>query len=211
MSRAQINFVAKLTAHDLSTGDRPLESIGNLNRFASQNCQVYWFIWLAKRRQMDDRIIERISPKVMQCSGAYIQMMRRISPENIALATEAVYYQPNLAESWFWLADLSSVQDPELAIDYFEIGLEIDPLSGRNWIELGRLLESRDQLKALEAFLIACHLDDPGKHGCYGAGRVAEKIGDLQNAMAYYRLSTWPPVREKADRLEESLKSNKQK
>ncbi len=58
---------------------------------------------------------------------------------------------------------------------------------------------------ALEAFLTCCNIDDAGSNGCYGAGRMAEKLGDPQKAIEYYRLSRWDGALKRADELEAEL------
>jgi len=45
--------------------------------------------------------------------------------------------------------------------------------------------------RALQAFYNSCIHYDIGKHGCYNAGRMAEKMGDVTTEIIYYRLSNF--------------------
>lgn len=108
-------------------------------------------------------------------------------------------------EPQFILASILAKSQPERAILLYRQGLQHKPNDGVRWYELGDLLSKIDPSTAIEAYLQSCHYGDPGKHGCYGAGLVAEQQGNLRLAIKYYRLSNWEVALQKADQLEQSL------
>ncbi len=59
-----------------------------------------------------------------------------------------------------------------------------------------------DFLQAIKSFYNCCENLDAGFHGCYGAGRLSEKIGDPMKAIDYYRMSKSREVLKIADDLE---------
>lgn len=106
----------------------------------------------------------------------------------------------------FILAALLSKSQPERAIQLYRDALQHKPHDGIRWYELGDLLAQTDPQAAIEAYLQSCHRGDPGNHGCYGAGRVAEQEGDIQRAIQYYRMSDWEGALQRADELERALR-----
>jgi hypothetical protein len=57
--------------------------------------------------------------------------------------------------------------------------------------------------QAANAYLNCCLNGDPGSNGCYGAGCMMERLGNLPQAIAYYyRLSCWEEAQNRADELE---------
>ena len=108
-------------------------------------------------------------------------------------------------ELQFVLGSLLSKSQPESAIELYREGLQHKPHDGVRWYELGDLLAQREPQLAIEAYLQSCNYGDPGNHGCYGAGRVAEQQGDIQQAIQYYRLSDWEAALDRAKQLERTL------
>lgn len=79
--------------------------------------------------------------------------------------------------------------ESEVALSLMEeIVYKIDPHDAKAWIQVGEAREKNgDFEKALEAFQTAENLMVPlGGIACYRAGRVCEKIGDLNQAKHYY-------------------------
>ena len=109
------------------------------------------------------------------------------------------------AEVKFLLAIIISKREPEAAIQLYRQGLRLKQVDGISWYELGDLLAKTDPDAAIEAYLKSCRYGDPGKHGCYGAGRVAEDQGNIKQAIQYYRKSTWEEALARADQLEQTL------
>jgi tetratricopeptide (TPR) repeat protein len=109
------------------------------------------------------------------------------------------------AESEFILAAILAGEQPKRAIQLYRQGLQAAPHDGVRWYELGDLLKGADPQAALEAYHQSCYNGDPGHHGCYPAGLIAEEFGDIQLALHYYRLSKWDEALKKVDQLEDSL------
>ena len=137
----------------------------------------------------------------LACDPERIHMLRQVDPNNEELATLALEVRPDTAEVWFWNGDLR----PDMRADYYKTGLNLDPSDGKRWILLGTMLEHIDPEQAMQAFLQGCYNGDPGVNGCVNAGRIAEKLGDTQTAIRYYRLSQWEKSQQKADELERQI------
>ena len=118
------------------------------------------------------------------------------------LGTDSYFLQ---VEMQFVLATILSDSDPNRAIQLFRQGLHHMPGDGVRWSYLAYLLSETDPQAAFEAFLRSCNLDDPGAHGCYGAGRMMEQLGDPQRAIEYYRRSHFEKALARADELEARL------
>lgn len=154
-----------------------------------------------------------------QNSNAWVQLSRMLATfaPDVALR---IYEQLDVAslgktnpilstEMQFVLAATLSKDDPAQAVDLYRQGLTAKPYDGIRWFELGDLLSKTDPQAALEAYLQSCIYGDPGSHGCYGAGRMAEQLGDPTQAIEYYRRSSWVEALKRADELEALLKSSK--
>jgi tetratricopeptide (TPR) repeat protein len=137
----------------------------------------------------------------LDCDPKLIAIVQSKYPNNIALAEHAVAAHPESAEAWFWLGDLL----PEYTIEYYRYGLALKPSDGLRWLKLGGLLQTNDPQAAIQAYLQACKNGDPGYSGCLHAGDLAEKIGDYEAAIEYYRLSHYDRIRNNADKLELQL------
>ena len=108
-------------------------------------------------------------------------------------------------ELQFILATIISKSNPNRAIQLFRQGLHVKSFDGLRWAQLGYLLSKTEPQAAFDAFLQSCELGDPGLHGCYGAGRMMEQLGDTKKAIEYYRRSFLEKARERADELEAQL------
>jgi len=110
-------------------------------------------------------------------------------------------------EARFIFASILSNEQPDLAIQLYRQTLQFRQNDGVRWRELGDLLRERDPQAAIQAYLQSCYNLDPGLNGCYRAGRTAEKLGDLQAAVRYYRLSKSSSALGRADKLEEQIRN----
>ena len=110
-----------------------------------------------------------------------------------------------LSEPLFIMASILAEEQPERAIELYHQGLEGKPNDGVRWYELGNLLVETDPQAALAAYHQSCHNGDPGSHGCYPAGLLAEELGDLPLALQYYRLSRWEGALQRAAELEKKF------
>ncbi len=109
------------------------------------------------------------------------------------------------SEPLFIMASILAQAQPERAIQLYRQGLEGKPNDGVRWYELGDLLVDIDPMAAIEAYLQSCIQGDPGKHGCDGAGKIAESLGDIPLAIQYYRRSGWEGAQQRAAELEQGL------
>ena len=99
------------------------------------------------------------------------------------------------------MASILAEPKPERAIELYRQGLEGKPYDGVRWYELGDLLADTDPQAALVAYHQSCYNGDPGSHGCYPAGLLAEELGDLPLALQYYRLSRYEGAVQRAAEL----------
>ncbi len=110
-----------------------------------------------------------------------------------------------VAEVQFLMGAALANSQPERAIQLYNQGLQTKSWDGIRWYELGDLLRDSNSQAALEAYKKSCYLNDPGNHGCYPAGLVAEELGDVHSAMQYYRLSNWEGAQQRLIELEQAL------
>ena len=178
-----------------------------------------WF-WLAELQQKDspEQAINSYWQGLQRQphnSSAWIQIGRTfasLDPEVALTMYERLDIEQLVAndpllrtEVQFVLASILSNSQPDRAIQLYRQGLQHKPHDGVRWRELGDLLSRTDPRAALEAYLESCYNGDPGSNGCYGAGRMMEKLGDPQQAIEYYRRSHWEGALNRADELEKQL------
>jgi tetratricopeptide (TPR) repeat protein len=274
------NFIALLTVNSIESGDykRLNEAERKLNSLNYPFCNQSWFLGLVYKSLNQPEKRDQAWVMALNCSPTYINLIQKVAPENKALAELVVQKYPDLAEAWFWLAEVESEESPSqavkyygqviklqphnskawmklgkalsameiqvalhlyeqlelanlandndqiikaelkfimatiltesqpnLAISYYQEGLKLKPLDGVRWYELGDLLATINPTGALEAYLQSCYQGDPGSHGCYGAGQMAEVIGDTHLAIQYYRRSNWVVAQQRAEHLEKLL------
>jgi hypothetical protein len=142
---------------------------------------------------------------VLYCCSEYVNLLSAKMNSDIGLATEATQVYPENPQTWLWLANLQSKTNPNLALDAYTQVVRLDDHNGLVWCYIGRITEKKSLFQQAEnAYLKCCQNEDPGVEGCYGAGRMAEKLGDPQRAISYYRLSKWSTAQSKADELEKN-------
>jgi tetratricopeptide (TPR) repeat protein len=154
----------------------------------------------------DDHARDRAWVEAMRCSPHYIPMVMATLPDHRPLAELAVQAQPNSADAWFWFAEVQSQKDPQTAIELYRRGLALRPTDSWRWRLLGDLLVDQDPQAAIDAYLMSCLNGDSGYNGCLRAGLTAERLGDIQTAIRYYRLSRLPRIWQEAERLEQQLR-----
>ncbi len=104
----------------------------------------------------------------------------------------------------FLHAKVLSGSSPDQAAAIYAEALQRKPYDGKRWLEYGDVLKKINPEKAIAAYYQACIHGDPGSHGCYNAGMLAEETGDIQQAIRYYRLSHWEVAKNKAAELEKT-------
>jgi hypothetical protein len=198
---------------------RPILSLSGLDQV---DCRAGWLLGLAYDRLGMVAARDRAWQTALACSSNYLSFFLALKIDNQKLAEESTLLYPESPYSWFWYADTltdkASLDDwtkPSNPLDLdrlvlaYRKGLSLDPGNGLRWRRLGDILHVSDPQAAIQAYLQSCYHGDPGVNGCYRAGLTAEKLGDLENAVAYYRLSKWSGSLEQADRLEQQLQEQK--
>ena len=206
-SRAQFNRTAVLTAHVLSLdASRPAVRAASKALAVAGGCRAHWFQGLLAQAVGEEETRDEALVETVRCSPDYVPLIFVILPNHQSLAEQAVRLQPESADAWFWLASARSHEDPQAAIECYRRGLALRPTDGLRWRELGDLLASRDPQAAIEAYLQSCYNGDPGSNGCLRAGWTAERLGDVQAAIRYYRLSRYSGALDRAAQLEQQLR-----
>ena len=80
----------------------------------------------------------------------------------------------------------------------------LDPSHWASWCWLGYLLDNREIHQSFRAYAHCCYFGNNAANGCFHAGRVAEKIGDFDQALYYYLISQ----PDEADRILEELNAD---
>ena len=193
-----------LKAAESGDAGRMLQVAGELEIKAQERCEYYW--QAGRLRQLAE--VESDSYySILGCSASYLPLLQVTNLMNVDLAQTAVNMYPESSSAAFWLAEAVAKSDISRAEALYERAVEITPSFGVSWCRLGYIRENKDDLSnALNAFQACCNNADPGYHGCWGAGRVYEKLGDEISAISAYRLSTWENAHARADELEKKLK-----
>ncbi|NIR63768.1 MAG: hypothetical protein GWO10_08350, partial [candidate division Zixibacteria bacterium] len=120
------------------------------------------------------------------------------------IASRAAELYPEQSISWFWLGELANTgPDRFLAAFYFERSMLLNPSDGLAWCRLGRIYEGQEMFEdSFQAYAQCCQNGDPGSHGCFGAGRLSEKLGNIPMAIEYYQRSHHEPALDRAEELE---------
>jgi len=165
-------------------------------------CRFYWIKGLIFHNSGDSALRNKNWSEAVKCDPNIVILMHALFPEDPDIAHLAYNAQPKSAEALFWLGDL----EPKNKSNYYQKGLELNPEDGLRWLHLGLVLRNDEQFEAaMEAFYQACMHGDPGANGCLYAGDIAERLGDSETAIHYYRLSKNEGTLKKADELENKL------
>lgn len=165
-----------------------------LDAAGAESCRAAWLAgWVAEARGHDARR-DAHWRRLLRCAPGRIDLVRAAEPASRELASVALAAHPESAPAHFWLARalVEASRGPEAtarAVELFRRGLELAPRDGKAWLHLGELLAGRDPGAALHALARACRLGDPQGAACYNAGRLAERAGDAETALRYYRRS----------------------
>jgi tetratricopeptide (TPR) repeat protein len=197
----QRNRLALQTADGLLAGG-PLAEAGQFGALA-QDCRASWLLGVIENQTPGKPGLNEYWRTAIQCDPQRAGMLWAYYPRDLDLARQVNAAQPESAEGWFWLAELTDPEQTAELIDYYRHGLAIDPSDSYRWRLLGDLLVKVEDLPAaLEAYRMACRTGDAGGHGCLGAGRIAEQMGDYEAAIGFYQMSRLPELWERAKELE---------
>jgi hypothetical protein len=201
--------------HSLPAEDDPLL------RLARKDCHAHWFEGFVYASLGDDPGRDSAWAQAIRCDCRYIPILVVLLPQKRSLAEVAVQEWPESGESWFWLAntyvkrEFGSVlpveeEERNTVVALYQQGLALSPSDGLRWRELGDLLLPHDPHAALNAYVQSCLTGQHRAHGCWCAGKTAEQLGDIENAIRYYRLYPWEWSHQKADELEAQLEQGPQ-
>lgn len=181
-------------------------AIASLEAIVPDDCRIYWQIGLLTQYHSSLPGNGGIVDKMLGCSPNAVEWLYIIAPQQEDLALRASQQYPENTKTWFWLGDLADQNDDySLAEEYFLRSTQEDPYNGLAWCRLGRVKEQQSKIiEARDAYWQCCLNGDPGSNGCYGAGRIAETLGNISDAIRYYRYSHYPPTLNRADELEEA-------
>ncbi len=182
------------------------QAVAVLKPLARNDCRVNWQLILLAYDSNDHAEIEADWKQLLGCTPEAIDWLFQMFPERTDMASAAAELYPNEPQAWFWLGEQANQTGDQLvAIQYFSETVRLQPSDGLGWCRLGYLYEGQEMFQAaIDAYWQCCSNGDPGSNGCYGAGRNAEKVGDTQAAIQYYRRSHWLPAQQRADALEAS-------
>jgi tetratricopeptide (TPR) repeat protein len=212
----QVNQAALATVRGLVASGVPLAVAEHLlaSPPLAGNCRALWLRGLVAHAEGHQSDRDEAWAEWLRCPEAQVAFLEVFLEEDVHWAERSVRLAPQDAESWFWLARLRAATDPDEAIVLYRQGLERNPFDALRWRELGDLLVNRDPEAAIQAYLNSCIYGDPGSNGCYRAGKTAERLGDLERAARYYRLSRNEGIRQMAVEIErqwQARRANKTK
>lgn len=164
-----------------------------------------WIRGLAYHNLKDPTRRDSSWHNVLATDSRYVLLVRQVTPENRTLSDWALRTHPASARACFWAAALRAREDTAAAIVLYRRGLAVDANAALEWRALGDLLKDRDPRAAIKAYLESCNRGDPGANGCLLAGITAEKLGEYQDALRFYRMSRWRGAHALADSLERRM------
>jgi tetratricopeptide (TPR) repeat protein len=170
------------------------------------SCSQKWLTGVAAGMQGDQEEQRQIWMQSLACSEHYLSVLRTAVPQDRELALLATQLYPRSALAWFWLGETFIDTERLSGLQAYLHVVELEPRYGLAWCRLGWKYESMNEYEtASQAFYNCCRNGDPGRNGCFGAGRMEEKLGNPTQAIAYYRLSRFEDAQKRADELEDQL------
>lgn len=216
MNLNNIRFLRWIAGGEEISTSESLSILESNNSLGQDRCRNLWYTGLLFDRDAEYELRDRNWDDLfaMRCPAIYMFLLRAKNPADIHYALFATIYFPLEARSWFWAADIyngypSSLQIPEKIIDYelaaqyYQRGLQIDPSIGLRRVLLGHAIRrSRQDISlAINEYKEACD-NWNYKQGCYYAGKYSEAIGDLPAAIQYYQLTGTDKAKQRLDELE---------
>lgn len=201
----QINRLSLQTLHAILVDPDRLPVVNlQLEQASIEYCRLNWLIGMVAARLGDLDRQEEIWSIYLSCRlPGDLNLVHAGARQNRVLAERATQLYPKVAESWFWLAEISAGENqPEQAIQQYQQVVRLEPVNGLAWCRLGQLLREQNLLQAREAYRQCCFNGDPGRNGCLNAGGIEEGLGNYQEAIRYYRRSHLVEYLHRADSLE---------
>jgi tetratricopeptide (TPR) repeat protein len=180
-----------------------LQSVGNLlNQEGQSYCRLSWFG--AKFLSNDQH--QGLYPNTFNCSLEYLHILTKYRPIDLQLAQQAVQMYPKSIDALEWLAFSQEYTKPNSGLASYQEVVALDRHNGAAWCQIGQIDQNLALIdQAMSAFLECCKNQDPDGKGCYGAGQMAEKGGNMEQAIQYYRLSKADDAQNRANELEKQL------
>ena len=179
-----------------------LKGKGESIAVTASGCDHLWLVGAEAGKRGDLVGQRQIWEQSLGCSPGILSLLQIILPQDVDMALLATQKYPKNPEAWFWLGEAIAPIDNLGARQAYLHTISLAPHDGLAWGRLGRNFEYDGELeKAAQAWLNCCYDGDPGSHGCFGAGRMMELLGDPQQAIDYYRLSRWEGALNRASEL----------
>ena len=174
------------------------------------DCAHIWMVGVIAGQRGDLAGQRHIWEQALGCSPGSLSLLQIVLPLDIYMPRLATQQYPNSSEAWFWLGETISPTDQLGARQAYLRSVELSPHAGLAWCRLGWNYQYDSEVeKSFAAFLKCCLNGDPGSNGCNHAGLFMERLGDLPQAIEYYRLSIYEKALKRADELEVQLNSKK--
>jgi tetratricopeptide (TPR) repeat protein len=180
-----------------------IQALSLLKPVISKDCRVNWQMVLLAYRMDTPPDVEPYLNNMLDCTPRAVGWLLQIAPQHEDLALRASQLYPQEPSTWFWLGDLAKTSGDLISAEkYFSESVRLDPTYDLASCRLGSIYEQQGLFQAaLDSFWQCCQNGDPGSNGCYGAGRMAEKLNDIPAAIRYYSRSHWLPALQRADEL----------
>lgn len=197
---------ASLVALRAAFNDSPelrIDAADLLKNRAVQDCHANWLLgWMLPERENRDAFL-----RALQCSPNYLVLLTSAYPTDLELAQQAVDRMPQNPAIWLWLANAQEDAKLSTAADSYRQVVTMDPNNALAWCRFGSVSQkAKDFESALMSFSKCCDIGDVQSYdGCYGAGQVLEQLGDIPQAILYYRRTTYPPSLQRADQLQSQI------
>lgn len=173
----------------------------------TSGCGHIWLVGVEAGKRGDLAGQRHIWEQALGCAPNYLSLLQAVLPQDKGMALLATQRYPDSSKAWFWLGEAIAPTDHLAARQAYLRTVALAPDDGLAWCRLGSSYEhDGEPEKASEAFLNCCLNGDRGSNGCYGAGRIMERLGNVQKAIEYYRLSRWEGALKRAEELENQLK-----
>jgi tetratricopeptide (TPR) repeat protein len=167
-----------------------------------ENCSINWL----RAGALSSTSAGASYRDVLKCGDIYLEMAKQARPLDTSLASYAVEQYPSSPKAWIWLANTLKATDRSAALSAYQVTLSLDPGNSLAWCESGFIYErEHDYESARTTFNNCCTYGDAGSEGCYGAGRMEEKLGNPQAAINAFLRSKWEGSWIRARELEKEL------
>lgn len=178
-----------------------------LIEFAGLDKNAKWVLGIVQFHLGEVKASEETWDSMNFKSDTEVNMMITIRSQDKDFLIHIVEQYPSNENALFSLAEILKNNEPVEAVNVYSKILVLNPYHNLAGCRLGYIYESLNQYnKAVDSFLQCCENGDSGFHGCNGAGRMMEKLGNTREAIEYYRMSQSKIIQKQADDLENSLR-----